>query len=125
MKEEEIIRKRCGNQNPFRLPERYFDDFTSQLMEKLPERDSHSIHLKSRNDRSLHTLRPILYVAASLCFAVFSTVAYLSKNVDPGKVKQNSANISVKPNSDELIDRTADYAMMDNHDIYACVSSNE
>src|SRR5574344_1337195 len=125
MKEEETIRMRCGKDNPFRVPENYFDDFASQLMEKLPEERNRTITLKPNNNRLHHILRPVLYAAACLCFAIFSAVAFFSNHVDSVQTSNKSANVSVEPTSDELIDRTADYAMMDNHDIYACVSSNE
>ena len=37
-KEENILRK-VGTQNPFRVPENYFEDFTQELMNKLPEKE--------------------------------------------------------------------------------------
>jgi hypothetical protein len=124
MKEEEIIKKRCGIGDVFRVPDGYFDDFASKLMDKLPEKENRTIQLSSHYGRG-HILKPILYAAACLCFAIFSTVLYLNKNVSINKSQNSSASVSVQSTSDELIDRTADYAMMDNHDIYACVSSDK
>ena len=124
MKEEEIIKKRCGTGNVFRVPNGYFDDFASNLMEKLPERENRTIQLNSHYDRA-HILKPTLYAAARLCFAILSTVLYFNKNVSINHSQNSSASVSVQNTSDELIDRTADYAMMDNHDIYACVSSDQ
>lgn len=123
MKEEEIIRKRCGESNPFRVPEGYFDDFASNLMDKLPERENRTIPLSSRHSR-MHVLRPVLLAAACLCFAILSTLIFFHKNVESNS-PENARNTAVKVSNDELIDRTADYAMMDNHDIYACMSSEE
>ena len=37
-KEDNILRK-VGTQNPFRVPEHYFEDFTQELMNKLPEKE--------------------------------------------------------------------------------------
>ena len=37
-KEDNILRK-VGTQNPFRVPENYFEDFTQELMNKLPEKE--------------------------------------------------------------------------------------
>ncbi len=37
-KEETDLLKRCGTENPFTVPEGYFECFTEQLIEKLPER---------------------------------------------------------------------------------------
>ena len=39
-KEETDLLKRCGTENPFTVPEGYFERFTEQLMEKLPEREA-------------------------------------------------------------------------------------
>ena len=38
MKEEDKLRKELGMENPFRVPEDYFEGFTSQLMSRLPEK---------------------------------------------------------------------------------------
>ena len=37
-KEDNILRK-VGTGNPFRVPENYFEDFTQELMSKLPEKE--------------------------------------------------------------------------------------
>ena len=37
-KEDNILRK-VGTQNPFRVPENYFEDFAQELMNKLPEKE--------------------------------------------------------------------------------------
>ena len=39
-KEETDLLKRCGTENPFTVPEGYFECFTEQLIEKLPEREA-------------------------------------------------------------------------------------
>ena len=107
MKEEEIIRKRCGKDNPFRVPENYFDDFASQLMEKLLEERNRTITLKPNNNRLHHILRPVLYAAACLCFAIFSAVAFFSNHVDSVQTSNKSANgsevfIPTKNTKDEV-----------------------
>lgn len=38
MKEEDEILKKCGKQNPFSVPEGYFDHFTRKVTEQLPEK---------------------------------------------------------------------------------------
>lgn len=37
-KEDNILRK-VGTKNPFRVPNHYFEDFTQELMNKLPEKE--------------------------------------------------------------------------------------
>ena len=37
MKEEDELLRKCGTKNPFTVPEGYFENFSKELMEKLPE----------------------------------------------------------------------------------------
>ena len=41
-KEDNILRK-VGTSNPFRVPENYFENFTQELMNKLPEKEPLSL----------------------------------------------------------------------------------
>ena len=40
MKEEQDILRKVGTKNPFHVPEGYFENFSQELMSKLPEKDS-------------------------------------------------------------------------------------
>lgn len=39
MKEEDNILKKVGTENAFRVPEGYFENFNSELMNRLPEKE--------------------------------------------------------------------------------------
>ena len=39
MKEEDNMLKKVGTENAFRVPEGYFENFTSELMNRLPEKE--------------------------------------------------------------------------------------
>ncbi len=39
MKEEDELLKKYGTKNPFMVPEGYFDNFSKELMNKLPEKE--------------------------------------------------------------------------------------
>lgn len=121
--EERYIRNKFGNANHFSVPEGYFDNFTSQLMDKLPEREDDGIPM--RHSR-LKILRPLLYAAACLCVAVFGATIYFSQaeSASDGQ-SETSAVLSqgvynVYNDIDE--DYVVDYAMMDNVEIYAYLS---
>ena len=44
MKEEDILRKKLSTkENPFKVPENYFENFTSQMMDQLPEKPGNKI----------------------------------------------------------------------------------
>ena len=83
--EELYLRSRMGKENPFRVPEGYFDNFASQLMEKLPEKPAmdgvgaERVMTEVRHTALIKHLRPLLYAAACLLIAVMSVTVYLTK----------------------------------------------
>ena len=113
MKEEKYITDMVGNQNPFRVPEGYFDGLTEQVMWSLPER---------RQRAKSVWMRPVFYVAASVCALLISGAAYLFLS---GVGQQDSLQAQVpamQESSDVSFDEAADYMMLDNQDIYACLA---
>ena len=59
-KEDNILRK-VGTKNPFRVPENYFEDFTQELMSKLPEKETMPI---SPEPTIWQRVKPWLYMTA-------------------------------------------------------------
>ena len=39
MKEEDILLKKLGKENSFKVPDGYFENLTSEVMNKLPEKE--------------------------------------------------------------------------------------
>lgn len=113
MNEEQYLRERMSGKNPFRVPEGYFDDFASRVMTSLPERDGKPVakHV---------TLRPWMYAAATLIVALFSVAVYFTRVSSGEEPQQASATII----SESYMDEAADYAMIDNTEIYACLAEN-
>ena len=111
MNEELYIKSRMGDKNPFRVPEGYFDNFTAEMMQMLPEQEAPKKSLIVR-------LRPLLYAAACLLVAIFTVAVYFS---EPDASRQSVA--SVAEPADTYVDDAADYLMADNMDIYACLAS--
>ncbi len=111
--EEKYIRERVGQENPFRVPEGYFDQLTQQVMNQLPERQ--------RKPRLLQ-LRTWYYAAASVVLlAVMGTAVYFHQSEN----NQQQVAVSIETNTDNTyIDEVADYAMIDNTEIYACLADN-
>lgn len=119
MNNEGYIKNKVGSKNSFNVPDGYFNSFASQLMEKLPEREMQAIAVKKKT--VFEFLRPVLYAAACLCVAVFSTVLFFadedSREAKSGIVAANDSKASV------YVETEVDYAMMDNADIYAYLSN--
>ena len=105
IEEEKHLRETVGTRNAFRVPEGYFEQFTAQVMEQLPEQQ------KARPTM----LRPWLYAAACSVVAVLMGVTYYWH--------QNTADDMMADSN--YYEEVADYAMIDNIDIYACLADNE
>jgi hypothetical protein len=123
--EEKYLNEHLGKRNPFKVPEGYFDSLVSEVMEKLPDAQQTEITEPLRTKAVEVTLfariKPLLYVAACLLVAVFSFMVYFSDTDDAAGQYQMSASTSVP--SDTYLDEMTDYAMVDNYDIYACLTN--
>lgn len=109
MNEETYLKETIGTRNPFQVPEGYFEQLTQQVMQQLPERKPQS---------RLVALRPWLYAAACVVVLV---VMSLSLYLKPDAGEQQVAVASVEST---YMDDAADYAMIDNSEIYACLTSD-
>ena len=119
--EEDYIRNKVGKENPYRVPQGYFENFTSQMMDRLPDCDARDVLLVSSRKRRI---RLLWYAAATTCVAIFSLTAYFA-NIDDHKdmisddvMAVSHANVSSITYEDEVLD----YAMLDNTDIYTYLS---
>lgn len=120
MNEEQYIKSRLGEKNPFRVPDGYFDSFATELMQKLPEQtQSEQIQPEKQKPSRLVTLRPWLYAAACLFVALFTATIFF---VAPDDSSQQVATTTTATD-DTYVDDAADYLMADNIDIYACLAS--
>lgn len=130
--DELYLRQMVGNRNPFRVPEGYFEQLTGQVMQQLPERGENVAlqqPVSQANARKVH-LRPWYYAAASIAIAVVMGMGYYfsqdsSASMDAGRIAAVSAVPAATEQVDNsYIDDAADYAMLDNAEIYAYLSEN-
>lgn len=120
-KEDEILVRRYGRENPFKVPEGYFEDFTSRLMDNLPERNA---KVDVGNGKvKIGVVRKWLYAAACVCAVAICATAYLLiDSHDETSVVAEATGVQVGgSSSDDYFDDAADYAMMDNQDMYLCM----
>lgn len=115
MNEEEYIRSKMGQKNPFKVPDGYFDKLTQQVMDRLPEQQTNEQQTKKKSAIIRH-LRPLLYAAACICIAVFTATFFFGSHVEEDDTMANAQQDATY--SDTYIDEAADYAMIDNEDIY-------
>ena len=114
MEEERYIEERFGKRNPFRVPEGYFEDFSAQLMQQLPEK---------RKPRAKSVwLRPWYYAAACVCALLVSATVWFAW---PEKdIQQAPVAVADQQEQMDAFEEAADYMMLDNYDIYAYMSEN-
>lgn len=130
---EESLKSRFGKENPFIVPDGYFDRFAEQMMAHLPEQGANSAHSQERkavvvsHHHFWQRLRPLL--AAAVVVGVICTVGiYLFNNTTTSSTSEPQTSDATPlmsnataEHADEL-EQTADYLMMDEQDIYAYLS---
>lgn len=119
MKEEDKLLKKIGTENPFRVPEGYFEGFTSDLMSRLPEKEKTDVH---REPTTWEKVRPWLYMAAMFIgAALIIRVASPGETVSNGQQQQQIA----ADESDiemEYIRTAIENTMMDEYSLYVYLS---
>ena len=121
MNEEMYIQEKVGKQNPFRVPEGYFDNLTAQVMQNLPEQPK-------RRTKSVF-MRPVFYAAASVCALLVAGATWMWQPAADGTTTDTvQAQAVDQPQQQEMnseyVEDAVDYMMLDNHEIYAYLAEN-
>lgn len=130
MNEERYIRSRMGDTNPFKVPEGYFDHLANAVMQKLPERetpvgDQAQDKPAQRVTLSVYRrLRPYIYLAACLVVAVFTMAVFFNDDADKSPMSTMTSHHVAATESFDDDDEIVDYTMVDNYDIYACLTND-
>ena len=111
-KEDNILRK-VGTKNPFRVPDHYFEDFTQELMNKLPEKEP----MTSMPEITLwQRVKPWIYMTAMFCGIMLSVKIFVgnpSKDEFPAISQTEVENLP-----DEDLEIMIDRIMMDDYTLY-------
>lgn len=109
--EEMYIREKMGTRNPFTVPDGYFEQLSQQIVDRLPAESKPAI---------VRYLRPLLYAVAA-CAVLAIAVGTFYRNAATADTDQLVAHQqeTVTTYSDSYMEDMADYAMLDNEDIYA------
>lgn len=116
--EEEYLIERVGRENPFRVPEGYFDTLASEVMARVD-----AVETPAPRKARVVWMRPLLYAAASVC-ALFISVMGYNMYTHQQAAQPMAQQVTVPQHSEDSFDQAADYLMVDNEDIYACLSSD-
>lgn len=124
MKEEDNILRKVGKKNSFKVPEGYFENLTSEVMEKLPEKEVSAFD-EVKQPTMWTKMKPMLYLAAmfigaALIIRIASPTHRQPKIVD----EQLTATETAVPEtvSDEYIDVALDRSMLDDYSLYVYLS---
>ena len=126
MMEEKYLIEKVGKENPFKVPEGYFDTLSSQIMAKIEAEGVAPRDIKTGKEKRAKVvwLRPVLYAAASVCALFISVVAYQSHSDKGTAAPTQTVVANNQMLMDDYFDEAADYVMLDNQDIYAYLSSD-
>lgn len=120
-KDERYIEKHLGHENPFKVPDHYFEDFAKQWEMRLPGRPKKSAAtvVPLRQHKPWWHRPALLWSAGSVsaaCLALF----FLHSG--GGKMTTEPATASGQPVQTSIwsgFDQMADYTMTDTNDMYA------
>ena len=123
---EKWLRSHYGNDNPFTVPEGYFESLSDSVMSMLPEQQTHVVDMG--NNFWKRKIAVALAVAASVAviISVSLTVGYRHDTAKLADGGNNAISEQQSAYSDyTVVDEMANYAMLDNVDMYAYVATNE
>ena len=113
MKEEDNILKKVGKENVFRVPDGYFENLTSEVMSRLPEKETPAII--KREPTKWERIKPWVYMTA-----MFAGAALIIRvaSTDRTPVNNRMAMDETEVVSDEYISAVLDNSMLDDYSLY-------
>ena len=112
MGKEDNILKKVGTQNPFSVPDHYFEEFTRELMDKLPEKEP----LPVMNEPTLwQRVKPWIYMAAMFCGIMLSVRVFVG---EPQKGEFPITQAEVEDITDEECEIMIGKTFIDDYEMY-------
>ena len=116
MKEDTELKNRLGKENPFKVPEGYFENVIPEIMKQLPE-----IEEQGQDEVTLwERVKPWVYMVAMFCGLMFSVRVMMMDNSaqTDNNIVSVSMNDTLQNIPDEYIEPILDQAMMDDYTLY-------
>ena len=115
MKEEDNILKKVGKENVFRVPDGYFENLTSEVMNRLPEKETPAII--KREPTKWERIKPWVYMTAMFVgAALIIRVASTERTPVNDRMAMDEPETEVV--SDEYISTVLDNSMLDDYSLY-------
>lgn len=116
MKEDTELKNRIGKENPFKVPEGYFENIVPEIMKQLPETEVQEEVEVTMWER----VKPWVYMVAMFCGLMFGLRVMMNDRPVSTGIKAGDVSMtdSVQGIPDEYIDPILDQAMMDDYTLY-------
>ena len=113
MGQEDNILRKAGTSNPFRVPDHYFENFTQELMNKLPEKEP----MPLMSEPTLwERVKPWLYMTAMFCGIMLSVKVFVGEPQKDEFPAISQTEVERLPDEDWEI--MIDRIMMDDYTLY-------
>ena len=120
MKEEDKILKKIGTENPFRVPEGYFENLTSEVMNRLPEKEK--LIAVQTEPTMWQKVRPWLYMTAMFIGAAL-IIRVASSDRTPAATDRMAADET--ETEMEYINMAVDNSMLDDYSLYVYLADSD
>ncbi|WP_418699235.1 hypothetical protein [Bacteroides sp.] len=119
MKEEDKIMDKIGTENPFRVPDGYFENLTSEVMNRLPEKEK--LAAVQKESTTWERVRPWLYMTAMFIGAALIIRVASSDRTPAGD------NLAADDTDDEIeyINMAVENSMLDDYSLYVYLADSE
>lgn len=123
MKEEDTLLKKIGKDNSFKVPDGYFANLTSEVMNRLPDEETNTF---AEFPVSMWTkVKPLLYLAAMFVGAALIIRSFSVDNKPVPSADMAMGEEETEILSEEIIDYTLDRAMLDDYSLYVYLSDSD
>lgn len=119
---KDILNEKELQNNPFRVPENYFDTLSERIMQRIDEEESKNLNAQKAKKIRFFQLPTMRWAAAVACVAVVGATSlfYVSNKNNATIASQvtDTATIHQASIEGDYVMDAMDYAMFDNQDIY-------
>ena len=120
MKEEDTLLKKIGKEHSFKVPDGYFENLTSEVMNKLPEKEK--VAFKEEHVSTWTRLKPLFYMAAMFVGAAL-IIRVASSDHTPAAADRMAADET--ETEMEYINMAVDNSMLDDYSLYVYLADSD
>ena len=120
MNEEDRLKMRIGKEEPFRVPEGYFEGLTQQVMDRLPEKESYE-----PAPTTWQRVKPWLYLAAMFMGIIAGAKLFVGKEPSASKPEIQFTQADIEQITDEGWEMIIEDAMLDDNTFVQYFANNE